>query len=219
MRGDLQEEDSILSTYATTLAARSFRVGAAITAHFDLEMKQFNVINAFVNARRDTRSAPVVCQLPDGFKVPRMCVELDQALYGLRDSPALWYKEFSSTLTKLRLVACKEEPCIFVDREHKLFILFYVDDVQVLYHKSDEALAQRIVNGIKAVYDLHPIGDVEWFLGVRVIRDRAAKKLWLVHDTYIKKIAKKFQLIDGRCPSTPLPILELRKFNGQAHPR
>jgi hypothetical protein len=61
--------------------------------------------------------------------------------------------------------------------------------------------------------------DLEWFLGVRVIRDRARKKLWLVHDTYIEKMAAKFQLIDGKCPSTPLPVLELTKFEGKAHPK
>ncbi len=80
------------------LAARSFRIAIAIAAHFDLEIKQFNVINAFINANRPSNSALVACQLPDGFKQLGMCVEVDRALYGLKDSPALWYKEFSSTL-------------------------------------------------------------------------------------------------------------------------
>ena len=49
IRGDLQEESTILSTYATTLVARSFQIACIITAHFDLEMKQFDIVNAFVN--------------------------------------------------------------------------------------------------------------------------------------------------------------------------
>jgi hypothetical protein len=52
-----------------------------------------------------------------------------------------------------------------------------------------------------------------------VIRDRATRKIWLVHDTYIKKIMKKFRLIDGRCPSTLLPGLELIKYDGQVPKR
>jgi hypothetical protein len=87
----------------------------------------------------------------------------------------------------------------------------------VLYYKDDEAHGIKVINGIKAAYELYPIGDVKWFLGVRVIRDRVGKKLWLAHDTYIEKIAKRFDLVDGKCPSTPLPYGDLRKFEGQAH--
>jgi len=63
---------------------------------------------------------------------------------------------------------------------------------------------------------LRLLGDVKWFLGVRVIRDRAIRKLWLVHDTYIEKITKRFGLFDGKCPSIPLLFFELKKNEGQA---
>jgi hypothetical protein len=219
VRGDMQEESTIMSTYAATLAARSFRIGCAIAAHFDLEMKQFDVVNAFVNAVRNSEGPPVICKLPPGFERPGYVVEVDRALYGLRDSPALWYNDWTGTLKSMKLLALKEEACIFIDAQHKVFVLFYVDDVQVLYHKDDELHAIKIIKEMKAAYELRDMGDVEWFLGVRVIRDRAARKIWLVHDTYIEKITKKFGLIDGRCPSTPLPGLELTKYDGQAPKR
>ena len=56
-------------------------------------------------------------------------VKVDRALYRLRDSPALWYKEWTSTLKRLGLVALKEEPCIYVNALHKVFVVFFVDDV------------------------------------------------------------------------------------------
>jgi len=61
--------------------------------------------------------------------------------------------------------------------------------------------------------------DLEWFLGVRIIRDRTARKLWLVYDSYIERMAAKFGLVDGKCPSTPLPVLELCKYLGKADPK
>jgi hypothetical protein len=219
VRGDLQEESTILSTYAATLAARSFRIGCAIAAHFDLEMKQFDVVNAFVNAVRSSEGPPVICKLPPGFERPGYVIEVDRALYGLRDSPALWYNDWTGTLKSIGLVALKEEACIFVDAKHKVFVMFYVDDVQVLYHRNDELHAAKIVKSMKEAYELRDMGDVAWFLGVRVIRDRAARKIWLVHDTYIEKITKRFELLDGKCPSTPLPGIELRKYEGQAPKR
>jgi hypothetical protein len=86
----------------------------------------------------------------------------------------------------------------------------------LLYHKDNQAEAEALLAGIKGAYKLHDLGDVKWFLGVRVVRDRAAKKIWLAHDTYIEKIAKRFDLINGKCPSTPLPFYELKKNTGIA---
>jgi hypothetical protein len=40
----------VLLIYIVTLAARSFRIAMAIIAHFDLEAKQYNIVNAFINA-------------------------------------------------------------------------------------------------------------------------------------------------------------------------
>ena len=51
---------------------------------------------------------------------------------------------------------------------------------------------------------------------MRVVRDRAVKKLWLVYNTYIKKIARCFNLLNGKCPSTSLPGYKLEKNKGQA---
>ena len=81
---------------------------------------------------------------------------------------------------------------MFIDKQHKVFVVFYVDNVQVLYHRDDLAYAQAIITDLNQAYDLRELGDVEWFLGIRVIRDRAAKTLSLVHNTYIKKIIKRF---------------------------
>ena len=73
--------------------------------------------------------------------------------------------------------ALKEEMCIFVDTQYKVFIIFYINNVQVLYHKDNELHTIQIIKAIKGVYKLHNMGDVGWFLGVQVIRDRAARKI------------------------------------------
>ena len=215
VRGDLQEKDSLTSTYAATLAARSFRAAMAIAAHFDLEIMQYDVVGAFLNAMI-TKDNPVICDLPDGFKKPGICVKLNRALYGLRDSPLLWYEEFASTLRSHGFVATKEEPCLFTTQDRKVLILFYVDDILLLYHKACEQEAHKLWDQIKERYEVQEQGPVEWFLGIRVIRDRNNRTVTLVHDTYIEKITKKFGLADGTFPPTPLPSEELIKNTEEA---
>lgn len=49
VQGD-QQQVSTEDTYAATLAARSFRTLMAITARCDLELIQYDAVNAFANA-------------------------------------------------------------------------------------------------------------------------------------------------------------------------
>jgi hypothetical protein len=49
--------------------------------------------------------------------------------------------------------------------------------VLAIYHKDDEKKAQEIISKLNEAYDLRDLKDIEWFLGVRVIRDRTHKKL------------------------------------------
>ncbi len=137
VRGNLQDNETIILTYAATLAARLFRIASTLAAYFDLEIKQFDVVNTFVNTKRDTRSTLVAAHLPDGFKQEGKYVEIDRALYSLRDSPVLQYRDFTSTLDELGLVGYKEEACIFIDLKRKVLVVFYIDNVQVLYYKKN----------------------------------------------------------------------------------
>jgi hypothetical protein len=85
-----------------------------------------------------------------------------------------------------------------------------------MYYKDNIKLTKAITKGLYQVYKLRPLCDVKWFLGVRVVRDRATRKLWLVYNTYIEKIARRFDLLNGKCPSTPLLGYKLEKNKGQA---
>ena len=94
VRGDKQELNG-LDTYAAILAAETMRFLLAIAAHFDLEMRQFDAVNAFLNCILDEI---VYCDLPPGFERPGQVWHLLLALYGLRRAPHLWANELSSFL-------------------------------------------------------------------------------------------------------------------------
>jgi hypothetical protein len=216
VRGDLQKKDSLQQTYAATLAAKSFRAAMAIAAEFDLEVYQYDVVGAFLNAYQRSNSS-VTVELPDGFKIEGKCAKLSKALYGLRDSPLLWYKEFSDTLLSIGLEASNEEPCLFFNKDRTTFVLFYVDDILLLFHKDAQEKALKLFQYVLDKYTIKFIGPVNWFLGVRVIRDRAKRTIALVHDTYIEKVTKKFGLHETNTfPVTPLPSEELVKSTREA---
>ena len=56
----MQEENFILLTYIAILAICFFKIFIAIAAYFNLKIKQFNIINAFENAKRLVKGSLIV---------------------------------------------------------------------------------------------------------------------------------------------------------------
>ena len=81
VRGDLQRHSIHEETYAATLAARTFRALCAIANHFDLEMYQYDAVNAFTNSNIDEE---IFVRCPEGYLKEGHCLKLIKALYGLR---------------------------------------------------------------------------------------------------------------------------------------
>ena len=85
VRGDLQAP--LDNTYAATFAIRNFRALIAIANYFDLELKQYDVPTAFLNAKINRR---VYAETPEAFRYTKGEIMLVlRALYGLKESPAL----------------------------------------------------------------------------------------------------------------------------------
>jgi hypothetical protein len=201
VRGDLQEDWG--NTYAATLAARVFRFLMALAAAFGLKAYQYDVLNAFLNA---TLNKPVYVQTPELYvKQLGKILELKRALYGLKDAPLLWYKHLKEMLIKLGLRPVKDVPCLFTNE--RLIVFFYVDDIVVLVHADHLDDHRRFEERLEAVYDLRKLGELKWFLGIRVLRDWTAGTIWLIQDSFIEKVVNKFDLDQksgGRHPAVPL---------------
>jgi hypothetical protein len=162
-----------------------FRLILALTAAYDLDTWHTDVTNAFLNSELDE---DVYCKLPDGFTKPGKCIKLLRALYGLRRAPLLWQKELSEFLKALGLRQVKEESCLFTN-DDGVFILFYVDDILLVSRKESSKQAAAVRNALLARYKIKDLGELNWILGIRVIRDRGQGKLWICQDSYVEKVA------------------------------
>ena len=210
-RGDLQHTEQ--DTFAATLAARIFRALMALMAAFDYESRQYDAINAFANSPIDE---PTYCKPPEGWTGDRYILFLLlRALYGLKQSPALWYKHLSQTLHELGLEQVPGVECLFVNEY--MIVFFFVDDIAIIFDRHYTNKVDEIQAKLFQIYEMRYLGEVEWFLGIRIIRDRPTRRLWLSQDSYIDKLSAKFNVTnDGKFPSTPLPFEELIKSTDQA---
>jgi len=197
-RGDLYKSDE--ETYAATLAAQTFRAIAALIAAFDLETRQYDAIMAFVNAKFKD---PIPVQCPAGFTKPGFYLLALRALYGFPFSPLLWNDEIKGTLVKLGLYPIPGVNCVYSNKF--LTVIFYVDDFVLVYPKKYRNYANEFERNLMAKYNIRKLGELEHFLGIRVIRDRPNRKLWLLQDSYIEKLEKKFNIHITKVPKTPIP--------------
>jgi hypothetical protein len=106
--------------------------------------------------------------------------------------------------------------CLFFNKY--LIVFFYVDDLiacclpQFEYHLTEfkEQLMQK--------YEMKDLGEAQWFLGIRIIRHRPTRRLWLCQDSYIDKIAGRFHQKDALRVQAPFPVDNLEPYDILAHP-
>lgn len=68
--------------------------------------------------------------------------------------------------------------------------LFYVDDIIPVYHERNKTITNDFEAILMRKYRTKTLGQIDHLLGIRVVRDEAQRKIWLVQDAYLDNIAK-----------------------------
>ncbi|CAI7922760.1 unnamed protein product [Closterium sp. NIES-54] len=102
------------------------------------------------------------------------------------------------------------------------WVLVYIDDL--LAASSSPAMLKELKELLDDAFELREISPVVKYLGLEIVRDRPARKLWLHQQSYADKLRRRF--IDeeqgGRVPKTPVSVdayAELTFNNEEAQQR
>ena len=98
-----------------------------------------------------------------------------------------------------------------------IIIFFYVDDIIVAYDKRSLEEANNAVKLLQGKYTMTEGDDLQWFLGVEVIRQRDQRLIQLSQSAYVDKIQRLADTRDGR-HDTPMAAVELKPYTGLATP-
>ena len=91
-----------------------------------------------------------------------------------------------------------------------------MDDILALYSSRDQNKIDEFKAKLIAKYAIRELGEAQHFLGIRIVRERSNRKLWLIQDSYIDKLADKFNITVKKPPKTPLPLIELTPYDRKA---
>ena len=147
----------------------------AIAAAFDLEVRLYDAVNAFTNSKLDEET---YCECPEGFERSGSILLLLKALYGLKQSPLFWQRTFSTTLEELGLQPVPGANCLY--NNNWLIVFFYVDDIATIFSSKYLDRFKQFETKLLNRYEMRTLGELTWFLRIRVVRDRSARKLSLV---------------------------------------
>ena len=119
-----------------------------------------------------------------------------------KQSPLLWYEEFAKFLRSVKFAPLWSDNCVFLHKETGAIIVIYVDDLLIISRskKTVDAIARLL----KRQFRMRELGDVSFFLGCRIVRNRTLRKLWLVQDAYIEQIVRKHHLTTVARVETPI---------------
>ena len=80
--------------------------------------------------------------------------------------------------------------CLFYNNWLTLF--FFVDDIVLLHRSRYKVDTDEFVRKLKERFEMNDLGELKWFLGIRILRERKARKLWLCQDAYVEKIVNDY---------------------------
>ena len=191
-------------TYAPVGRYATARVLLAVGCSMDWEIHVMDVSNAFLYGDIEE---DIYVEQPEGYNdgTGRVC-KMRRALYGLKQSPRQWNKRLHEQLLGLGFHSSAFDPALYLrysPRGGVTFLLVYVDDILMVC--SDPSLLSELKQQLLSTWDMKDLGEIAYYLGLNVHRDRRPRKLWVSQPKYITGLINRYDFDEQAHPPTPLP--------------
>ena len=202
VRGFSQQEGiDYNDIYSPVASFKSILALLTIGAHLDYEIHQMDFDAAFLNAsiKEEVYVAPV------GSLDPRLpanhVYRLRKTLYGLKQSPREWWLLLQVSLRNLGWTPTLTDNCIFFREQNGNleYLAVYVDDIIIV--SPSQSSTSLVKSQLASLFKCKDLGELSYVLGVRVTRDRKAKRIHLDQMTLINKYVDRFKI--SASASTP----------------
>jgi len=204
-------------TYAPVVKLTSTRLILVYANYHDYEIMSFDVKTAFLHAKLDYLL--FVKQIP-GFPEadPHTVLQLLVALYGLCQSAYKFYNFFLKLLIRIGLSRSELDHSVFIGHwispPHSsismpltgkpliLIVPIHVDDGLVATNSTP--LYHWFLDQLIPDLEIVDMGPVSMYLGERITRDRANRKLWISQRPLLVDLLQSWNMLDCTPSNVPL---------------
>ena len=197
-RGDQTETPSTL-TYSSVVSRESVRIAFLIAALNDLDMKMFDIGNAYLNAPASEKLY-TYAGLEFGHEDNGKLLIITRALYGLKSSGAAYRAHFAQNLRDLGFISCLADADVWRRDATKPngelyyeYLLTYVDDCLVLSVNPDHII-ERLQN--ECNYRMKDVEPPKRYLGALIGRYDLGDRItgWSMSaELYLKRAIKEVE--------------------------
>lgn len=125
----------------------------------------------------------------------------------MKQASRQWYKNIDSIMVNHDYKRTATDHCIYVlkfPNGNFINLLLYVDDMLVAGQNAN--MIRRLKDEFFKSFDLKDLGPAKQILGVKIVRDRKAKKLCLSQEKYVERVLAKFNMADAKTIYKPLTL-------------
>jgi hypothetical protein len=189
----------------------------SVVVAFDFEVEQMDVKTTFLHGDLEEE---IYMKQPEGFVVKgkkELVCKMKKSLYGLKQSPRMWYKKFDTYMLGLGFTRSKEDHCVYFKLigDHLIYLVLYVDDMLLIGNNKE--IIQDVKTQLSSKFDMKDLGASNFILGMEIKRDRKKRKLWLNQRKYVETILQRFNMQE--CKPVKVPIHVGVKFMWISVPR
>ncbi|CAM8920409.1 unnamed protein product [Rhodiola kirilowii] len=177
----------------------------SLAACLDLEEEQLDVKTAFLHGDLDEK---IFMRQLEGYvdkKYPEHVCFLKRSLYGLKQSPRLWYQKFDKFVLSLRFKRSEYNTCFYFASvaDIPIYLLLYVDDMLLICKSMD--IIKSLKEDLNSTFDMKDLGHAKRILGMIIERDRNSFSLKLHQRPYLEKLVSRFGDLNCKTVSLPFP--------------
>tara|TARA_R110002050_G_C8950037_1_gene513235 strand:- start:112 stop:3054 length:2943 start_codon:yes stop_codon:yes gene_type:complete len=192
-------------TFAPVLNSVTRRVLFSLVARPHMISVQADVETAFLQSELDYKiflSPPQGMEVPDGF-----VLQLLRAIYGLKQSPLLWYTTLSNYLKSIGFIQCVSDVCLFTltDGGSTIVLCIYVDDL--ILASESQTLIDMVLGQLKERFPIRDVKKLSWTVGLHIDSLDPGGSLRVSQQSYIDSLVEKYISNDKNQKSyTPMVV-------------
>jgi hypothetical protein len=132
--------------------------------------------------------------------------KLKKSLYGLKQSPRMWYQKFDTYILRLGFVRSRVDHCVYSKQvgNHFIYVVLYFDVMLLVENNMD--VIKEVKSQLSSKFDMKDLSAANFILRMEIKRDRANRKLWLNHRKYVETIFQRFNMHGNKPVKVPIPI-------------